>query len=169
VIRAAAEVLAQGKPAALAEIAVQGIVPMEPMARAFQSNDEVDMTAYGTVGRRVAHALIQLEVYGAAAKNSLPFMLALSVPDAAFSTHASAALRRTLSSDQFADALFRFLAQRESFAVWEVDLYEDALTSFDGVGPAITRNLRRLLEEAGGQPQKVSWIHKVIGLSALRR
>jgi hypothetical protein len=168
VIRAAAEVLARGKPAALAKIAVQELVPMEPMARVFQNGEKVNMTDYGTAGRRVAHALIQLEVHGAAAKNPMPFMLALSVPDAAFSTHASAALRRTLSSDQFADALFRFLAQRKRFAVWEVDLYEDALTSFKGVGPAITRNLGRLLEEAGGKPQKVSWIHKVIALNSLR-
>ena len=50
----------------------------------------------------------------------------------------------------------------------EVAVYEDTLKEF-GVpaSTAITRNLEKLLVQAGGDPADVFWIHKVIALRCL--
>ena len=120
-------------------------------------------------GRRVAAGLLALEGEGRASTRIHPLILALSIPAAEFSKHASDALRRTLDASEFADALFGFLAIRDRYLVSEVDVYRNALISYDGVGPAIERNLAQLLADARGIAEEVPWILKVIGVSALGR
>lgn len=164
-----AAVLAQRAPIQLSKLVTEEIPRIVPLARAFQRGEDYDRDEYEVRGRRVAHALLQLEVQATSESRTTPLILALSIPDAEFSKHASSTLRRLLTSDEFANALFRFLARRKSFAVEEVDAYRSTLISYDNVAPAITRNLQRLLDEAGSQPERVPWIQKLIGLSALGR
>lgn len=167
VVRASAQVLAQRDPARLAERASAEISTLIPLTVRVLQKTSLDMDTYHLRGRRVADALLQLDKHGLIKEHPTPFLLSLSIPDPNFSRYASSVLRRNLSKDEFADGLFQFLAQRPSFSVPEVDAYKTALTSFPGVGPAIVRNLDGLLAEANGQPARVGWVHKLIGLSAL--
>jgi hypothetical protein len=164
-----ATVLSQRASRQLAKLVTDEIPEIVPLARAFQRGEDYDRSEYDVRGLRVAYGLLRLEAHAASESRTTPLILALSIPDAEFSKHASATLRRLLTGDEFADALFRFLAQRESFAVEEVDAYRSTLISYDNVAPAITRNLQRLLDESGSQPEQVPWIQKLIGLSALGR
>ena len=117
--------------------------------------------------RRVATGLLALKGEGRASTRIHPLILALSIPIAEFSEHASDALRQTLDASGFADALFGFLAIRERYLVSEVNVYRNALVSYHGVGPAIERNLAQLIADARGIPEQVPWILKVIGIPAL--
>jgi len=96
------------------------------------------------------------------------FVAALACPDSGIQEYAATTLRERLDTDGFADVLFHYLASRPSFRVREVKVYEDALTSYADVTPAIVRNLTALLERAGA-PDDVSWIHKVIAFEALAK
>ena len=126
-----------------------------------------DAANYALEARRVAAGLLALESEGRATTRIHPLILALSIPVREFSERASGTLRELLNASEFADALFGFLAVREEYLVSEVDVYRKALTAYDGVSPAIEANLTRLLAAAGGVPERVPWILKVIGISAL--
>ena len=131
---------------------------------ALRSTQAVD---YDLEARRVAAGLLALEREGRSSTRIHPLILALSIPDPEFSKRASQALRSTLDAGEFADALFGFLAVRERYLVSEVDVYRNALVSYEGSAPAIERNLERLLAKARGIPERVPWILKVIGVAAL--
>lgn len=167
VIRMAAEVLARQAPNELSRAVTPLIAKLEPRARAFQTGAPYNRAGYEVEGRRVASAIVQIEAHGDPDSRIVPLLLALSIPDAEFTQHASESLRRSLTAEQFANGLFRFLAQRSRFGVYEVKTFRSTLTSYDGVGPHIAKNLARLLDEAGGRPENVPWIHKLIGLPAL--
>ena len=98
----------------------------------------------------------------------LSFMRALSSPNEAVAKFCARELRARLTRAQFADALFKFLTQKGSFWVREVEVYEGALK---GYGPAVSvdivRNLESLLEGAKGKAGDVFWIHKAIALRCL--
>ena len=67
------------------------------------------------------------------------------------------------------DALFLFLARRDSFLSAEVEIYIDAITGYKEVAPAVARNLEILLDQADGVPDGVFWIYKVIALKTLEQ
>jgi hypothetical protein len=97
----------------------------------------------------------------------MPHILALSCPDREFSKYATRVLREKLTGDQFADALFGFLARRDSFLVAEVDIYVAALAGYKDIAPAVARNLEILLGRVDNKPDSVFWIYKVIAITAL--
>ena len=96
------------------------------------------------------------------------FMRALSSPNEAVAKFCARELRARLTRPQFVDALFRFLTQKGSFWVREVEVYEGALKGYGpAVSPDIVRNLEGLLDGAKGKAGDVFWIHKAIALRCL--
>jgi hypothetical protein len=171
VINDAAFVLSDESPQALSAAVIDRIERFRLGGSTAGNEDRDDGGAEGSnyfiEARRIAAGLLALEREGRATTRIHPLILALSIPDVSFSKRASGDLRATLDASQFADALFGFLAVRERYLVSEVNVYRHALTSYDGVGTAIERNLAGLLNEARGVPERVPWILKVIGISAL--
>jgi hypothetical protein len=74
-----------------------------------------------------------------------------------------------LKPDALIDVLFNYIAKKDSFEVREVNVYEGMLRA---TGPAggerIVQNLARLLDRAGGDPDKVFWIYKKMAFTVLR-
>jgi hypothetical protein len=100
----------------------------------------------------------------------LCFMRGLSSTEEGLAKYCAGVLKTRLDLDRFIDTLFRYLARKEQFKMAEVDVYESALTSKGELGcPGIVRNLEKLLAAAGGNPERVFWIHKAIGLRCLAR
>jgi hypothetical protein len=168
VMTVAAFVLSKGSPQRLSSAVMDRIEHFRPLALSFvRDRTNFDGAAYYAEGNRVAVGLLALEEKGRAPTRIHPLILALSIPEPGFTKYASAALRETLDADEFADALFGFLAVRDRYLVSEVNVYRQALTSYEGVAPAIEANLARLVAAAGGRPERVPWILKLIGISAL--
>jgi hypothetical protein len=168
VITAAAYVLTTAAPQLLSATVMDRIEQFRPLALSFvKAKTGFDRAAYALEGGRVAAGLLALREHGSASSRIHPLILALSIPEPGFSKYASDTLRETLDADEFADALFGFLAVRDRYLVTEVDIYRSALVSYDGVAPAIEANLTRLLTTARGRPESVPWILKLIGISAL--
>jgi hypothetical protein len=168
VITAAAYVLTKGSPQLLSAAVMERIEQFRPLASSFVYDKAgFDGAAYALEGGRVAVGVLALQEHGRASTRIHPLILALSIPEPGFSKYASKTLRETLAADEFADALFGFLAVRDRYLVAEVNIYRSALVSYDGVAPAIEANLIRLLTRARGRPESVPWILKLIGISAL--
>lgn len=123
----------------------------------------------------VAEGLLAAEKIGdpgkadeASDRANLCFMHGLSSTDESVAKHCANVLKKRMDRDRFVHVLFKFLVHKESFDVREVAVYETALKEFGvAASSAITRNLDKLLDEAGGEPGKVFWIHKVIALRCL--
>ncbi len=165
-----AQALARIHAGRFARETVRALIDYEPLAWSFiirRQGAKADRERFDQLQIASLRALEALASVADPAAD-VAFVAALACPDSGIEEYAATTLRKRLDGDRFADALFGYLATRPSFQVREVELYERVLTSYAGVGPAIVRNLERLLERAGS-PDRVSWIHKVIGLQSLAK
>jgi hypothetical protein len=107
------------------------------------------------------------DVKGEAA--DVAFFRALSSPDPSMASYATQALDQRLSGEGFVDGVLRFLSRRTEFDAWELTQVENAIVAKKGAGPAVARNLKRLLDEQGGDPARVFWALKIVSLKACAR
>ncbi len=163
-----ARVLAAREPAGLAAALDVRIGELAPLAARFVRGRGRPSEDYFHAGDSVAEGLRALADSADTENLEAPFFAALSLADTAFSDFALVVLRDRLGAERFADGIFQALASRDDITPEDVERFGAALASYANGSPAITRNLARLLEEADGNPQRVPWAAKVIGLEALR-
>lgn len=64
-------------------------------------------------------------------------------------------------------SMFALMARRESFSPEEVAAYQHLLAECPGSGPATATALAKALDGAGGDPERVYWLTKLLGLKHL--
>lgn len=163
-----ARVLAARDPAALSALVSERIGELAPLAARFVRGRGRPSEDYFHAGDSVAEGLRALADSDDTASLEAPFFAALSLADGAFSDFALVVLRARFDADRFADGIFQALASRDDITPEDLERFGAALASYADGSPAIARNLARLLEDADGNPQRVPWAAKVIGLEALR-
>jgi hypothetical protein len=132
--------------------------------------DEEQTAQMVSTANRVTAGLKGIYEIGGETKTVYPWFRALGLPAPAIAELAARCLRKRLDAAEFTEALFGFLAVRNSFREAEVDIYTNALTSYEAEATAPTvQSLERLLTAAEGSPDGVPWIYKLIGLTALTK
>lgn len=166
-----ARLLAQLDPRQFSTTLLKRIEGFTPTAAAFVQHKfkKGQARRYFRDGDAVSEGLLAVAAQKVSDDTVAPLILALSIADPAYSKFASETLRRKLDRDRFADSLFTFLARRSRFRWSEINAYVDALGSYKDPSSAVERNLARLLQRAGDVPDKVFWIHKIIGLKGLAK
>ncbi len=163
-----ARVLAARDPAALSALVNERIGELAPLAARFVRGRGRPSEDYFHAGNSVAEGLRALADSDDTASLEAPFFAALSLADGTFSDFALVVLRDRFGADRFADGIFQAVASRDDITPEDLERFGAALASYADGSPAVARNLATLLEEAGGNPQRVPWAAKVIGLEALR-
>jgi len=82
-----------------------------------------------------------------------------------FAREAATALKATLPPAEITRAIFEHLAIGTSFGVGEVQTYVGMLGT--DAAPTVSASLEDALAKAGGKPESVYWLAKIVGLRAL--
>ncbi|MBL8956631.1 MAG: hypothetical protein JNK82_38000 [Myxococcaceae bacterium] len=105
-----------------------------------------------------------LELAGAEDDRLMLHFAALAVPQLVVKVKKKLLEQR---ADVLVPALFALLAHRESFSPDEVEAYQRLLADCPGSGPVTARELAKALESAGGRPEAVYWLAKLLALRHL--
>ncbi len=134
------------------------------------------LDAYRVIGRAhrqsdfLAEGLIALAAAGRSERVDFCFMRALSSHSRPVAELCAQALQRRLTRSELTDSIFRYLARKSEFDWGEIHTYENALLGYGAsVAPDVVRNLELLLASGGGRPERVFWIHKIIGIRVLNQ
>jgi hypothetical protein len=122
----------------------------------------------GQTARAAAAGVYAAERLKAAVAADVHFR-ALSSIDPTASEMAAKWIKAKLERDVAVDALFRYMAAKQSYSQREVDIYVSVIEQFGNEASAsVAKNLDALLA-AAKKPDKVFWAHKVVGLTALEK
>ncbi|MBN2496500.1 MAG: hypothetical protein JXR96_18040 [Deltaproteobacteria bacterium] len=166
-LQVCARVMAAKNPAMLAQATIDQLRNYEQLTR--DAAKDIDQNFLRRYGLPAAAGLQALKPIKGKPEVDYAFMHALSSFDQRFAQYATEALRERLDRDRFVGALFAFLALKTSYSGYEVEVYEKALQSYPDSSAAIAVNLEKMLQAAGGKPDHVPWIHKVIAFRVLQK
>jgi hypothetical protein len=69
--------------------------------------------------------------------------------------------------NEFVTGLFEFIVAKTRFSQQEVDIYIEALKSFEGINQAITTTLSAYIAQADGKSDRIFWLLKVLSIYVL--
>jgi hypothetical protein len=91
----------------------------------------------------------------------------LSSPSKSIRVEAVKTLREELDVNEFVTGLFEFIVAKTRFSQQEVDIYIEALKSFEGINQAITTTLSAYIAQADGKSDRIFWLLKVLSIYVL--
>jgi len=123
---------------------------------------------YTTEGRVVAEGLAALRELDKLPDDIDPLLRdAVSCPDSSVAQLAVDSLGKRLDTQRFVPSLFGYLSGKSRFSHDEIDFYVKSLTSRRDVAAVLLKTLDAMLGAAGGSPDRLPMIQKVVGLRAI--
>lgn len=168
-LQVCARVMAQRDPLMLAKATINQLRNYKQFTQEAAKDKRLDRKFLNRYGLPAAAGLQALRPIKGKPPVDYAFMHALSSFDQSFAQYATEALKERLDRDRFVSALFAFLALKTSYSGYEVEIYEKALQSYPNNSAAIAANLEKMIQTAGGKPDHVPWIHKVIAFRVLQK